>query len=75
MTTLNKDNWKVESEIIKAMSEYQEKFNIMDDVGDKTPKPFYHFHEWTGWRFYLKAIRYGDWLSIKQHIKNTYFAD
>ena len=33
-------------------------------------KPFYHYYEWSGWRFYLKAIRYGDWKSIISHLKN-----
>ena len=36
-------------------------------------KPFYHWQEWQGWRFYLKAWRYKDWKSIKGHIKSTYF--
>ena len=32
-------------------------------------KPFYHYNEWFGWRFYLKALKYRDWKSIKKQIK------
>lgn len=32
-------------------------------------KPFYNFYELSGWRFYLKAIRYKDWRSIKKYIR------
>lgn len=35
-------------------------------------KTFYNYTEWSGWRFYLKAIRNRDWQSIKNHVKNTY---
>ena len=31
-------------------------------------KVFYQLNEWSGWRFYKKAIKYRDWKSIKQHI-------
>jgi hypothetical protein len=34
----------------------------------KQSKVFYHINEWSGWRFYLKAIRNKDWESIKYHI-------
>ena len=37
-------------------------------------KVFYHIHEWSDWRFYLKAIRHRDWRSIKRHIYQIYFA-
>lgn len=33
-------------------------------------KVFYHYTEWSGWRFYLKAIRNKDWKSLKNHIKS-----
>lgn len=36
-------------------------------------KVFYKYYEWSGWRFYLKAIRHGDWRSIREHIKDIYF--
>lgn len=28
---------------------------------------FYKYNEWTGWRFYVKAIRNKDWKSIKKN--------
>ena len=40
----------------------------------KQSKVFYHFYEWSSWRFYLKAIRHRDWASIKGYIYQTYFA-
>jgi hypothetical protein len=33
-------------------------------------KVFYRINEWSGWRFYLKAIRHRDWKSLWQHIKS-----
>jgi hypothetical protein len=35
-------------------------------------KPFYHYYEWSGWRFYLKALRYRDWKSIWKRIKGKF---
>ena len=34
-------------------------------------KPFYNWYELWGWRFYLKALRCGDWRSIAGHIKKN----
>lgn len=35
---------------------------------DNPVKVFYHYNEWFGWRFYLKAIRNRDWKSIKRRL-------
>lgn len=38
-------------------------------------KVFYRLEEWSGWRFYLKALRNKDWNSIVHHLKSTYAKD
>jgi hypothetical protein len=35
-------------------------------------KPFYHYNEWFGWRFYFKALKYRDWKSIWGHLKSWF---
>ncbi len=35
-------------------------------------KVYYRLEEWSGWRFYLKALRHKDWKSIKSHIKSNW---
>lgn len=37
-------------------------------------KVFYHLNEWSGWRFYLRALRHGDWKSIKGHVKSEWWS-
>jgi len=52
---------------IKEIESYlTEAYNIEAPIIDKL---FYHFNEWSGWRFYIKAIKYRDWKSIIEHIK------
>lgn len=36
-------------------------------------KVFYHYYEWSGWRFYWKAITRLDWKSLFGHVRATYF--
>ena len=70
----------------KAWGEHQEhqkvenaldKMDLYTDTAySKVPIPgkskvFYFMHEWSGWRFYVKAIRHRDWQSIKGHILNS----
>lgn len=38
----------------------------------KQSKVFYRIEEWSGWRFYFKAIKHKDWRSIIGHIRNEY---
>lgn len=62
----NKDNWSLEDTL--------EKIDLYADVAySKEPIPgqskvFYYPHDWSGWRFYLKALKHNDWRSIKSHI-------
>ena len=35
-------------------------------------KPFYYYYEWSGWRFYKKAVLNKDWKSIIGHIKSNF---
>ena len=61
------------------MSETLKKIDLYAEVAySKEPIPrqskvYYSLHEWSGWRFYLKAVRHKDWRSIKSHILSTYF--
>lgn len=41
--------------------------SIHSECGDKK-KVLYHYNEWSGWRFYWKAIKNMDWKSIIAHI-------
>lgn len=56
--------------IDKTIGEIEQYANKMYEQNTKelVKKPFYHYYEWSGWRFYLKAIKYKDWKSIKGHI-------
>ncbi len=69
----NKESWEEKERFFLG-----EAFKRIEEYADKqhksyydTKKVFYHLHEWSGWRFYLKALRYGDWKSIIRHIKNS----
>ena len=54
----------------QTIKEIEEYVNAKYQVDDSyVNKPFYHYNEWNGWRFYLKALKYRDWKSIKGHIK------
>ena len=35
-------------------------------------KVFYHLSEWSGWRFYKKALKNKDFKSIWSHLKSEY---
>lgn len=41
-------------------------FAINQEKG--TEKVFYHIEEWSGWRFWLKAIKNKDFASMKSHL-------
>jgi hypothetical protein len=62
------------------LKETLEKIDLYAEVAySKEPIPgmskvFYRFSEWSGWRFYLKALRHRDWKSIRGHIKNEYLS-
>lgn len=59
---MKKKTEKIAKEIIKK---YGKTFKDLGDYdkGNKE-KVFYNHNEWSGWRFYLKAIRHRDWDSI-----------
>lgn len=63
------NKWVRQDKTMKCINEY------IDSHYEPTPckmskrKVFYHYTEWSGWRFYLKALRHGDWRSIIGHIK------
>ena len=60
-----------QSETIIKIEEYvNAPFSNGDQVGKN--KVFYHYNEWMGWRFYLKALRHRDWHSIKGHILSNF---
>lgn len=52
-------------DILREVEKYADSM-VYDNFDTK--KVFYHYNEWSGWRFYLKAIRHGDWKSIIAHI-------
>jgi hypothetical protein len=56
---------------IKEIEEYANAVFVKNHKELKD-KPFYHYNEWFGWRFYLKALRYKDYKSIWGHIKNKF---
>ena len=64
-------NYNETLETIKKYAEdsFREMTSKEREIADK--KLFYHFNEWSGWRFYLKAIKHRDWRSIKGHIKDN----
>jgi hypothetical protein len=35
-------------------------------------KVFYNYDEWSGWRFYWKAITNKDWKSLINYVRSTY---
>lgn len=55
----------------RTIAEIEEYVNAEFHKGDQARKEkvFYHYNEWVGWRFYLKALRHRDWASIRQHIR------
>ena len=55
-------------EIIKRVSKYFEE--AYEKNPPKRKKVFYNWNEWSGLRFYKKAILNRDWKSIKGHIKS-----
>jgi hypothetical protein len=42
-------------------------------ANEKKDKLFYHYTEWSGWRFWLKAIKHLDFPSMRSQIE-FYFA-
>lgn len=58
--------------IVKRINNYTETAYSKLPLPEQS-KVFYSLDEWSGWRFYLKALRYKDFRSILHHIKRSYF--
>lgn len=59
----------------KTIKDIEEYVNAHFHKGDaaRKEKVFYHYNEWNGWRFYLKALTHKDWRSLTEHIRSSYF--
>jgi hypothetical protein len=56
-----------QQEIVNEIDLYvNQRYTPTKEAKDKI---FYHYTEWRGWRFWLKALRYRDWPSIKSHMR------
>ena len=49
----------------KTIKRIEEYVNCYFEPVKEQRKVFYHYNEWTGWRFYKKALLNKDWASIK----------
>lgn len=54
-------------------SQRETQFNNLTKGSNKR-KIFYHYNEFSGWRFYWKAITRLDYRSLIGHIKDLYFS-
>lgn len=77
---VTEEQWRVfENSIINQMKDQlalssKTLYQIHDiELHERVPeKVFYDMREWSGWRFYAKALRHRDWRSIIYHIRNTF---
>lgn len=60
------DNFSLE-QTLKKIDPYADIAYSKEPIPGKS-KVFYHLHEWSGRRFYFKALKHWDWRSIKVHI-------
>lgn len=63
------DHFQSVEKVIRNLKKYEEE-HFMDTtpvIVNKKSKVFYHYTEWSGWRFWLKAIRHLDFASMKSH--------
>jgi hypothetical protein len=62
-----------QQETIQKIDSYLKSDLCRSKTPIKNPnKVFYHYSEWSGWRFYKKAVMNRDWKSIVGHIKDKF---
>lgn len=61
------------AEISTAHKNQYTKSSVRSTYRRSGSKVFYSPHELSGWRFYWKALRYGDWRSIIYYL-TTFFS-
>lgn len=59
--------FNVKNTIADIENYVNDSFAVNQDQGRE--KVFYHFNEWSGWRFWLKAIKNKDYASMRSHLR------
>ena len=69
------NSWLGKDKTIKRIDDYIKSHYTLTPCKVSKNKVFYHYTEWEGWRFYLKALRHGDLKSIWGHLKDNFKKD